>query len=389
MRTIRKHFLLDFIYYKGVLYPTPANLNYMWNFGSLALFALIIQIITGLMLALWYIPSTEMAFESVEFIMREVNYGWFFRYLHSNGASLFFFVVYIHMGRGLYFGSYMYPREKVWYSGMIMFVLMIATAFFGYVLPWGQMSYWAATVISSLASTLPLVGQNLLLYIWGGINIDQATLTRIYGLHFLLPFVLLALSGLHLLLLHEYGSNNPLGIETVDNIPFHPYYTVKDIYGIVVTLFFYLVFVFYMPNILSHSDNYIAANPEVTPTHIVPEWYFLPFYAILRSIPNKLGGVLLLVLALALLFVVPLISKPIIRSGTFRPLYQHVFWIFICTCILLGWSGGNPVSTPYYEICQLGTCLYFAFFFILNPGCIALENLIYDYYVEKYKAPTK
>lgn len=364
-------------YESFLLYPTPSNLNYFWNFGSLALYALAIQIFSGLLLALWYVPSIEFAFYSVEYIMREVNYGWLFRNIHANGASFFFFVVYAHIARGIYYGSYTFPREKVWYTGVIIFVLMIVTAFFGYVLPFGQMSYWAATVIFSLTSVIPYIGKNILLYLWGGISIEQPTLSRIYALHFILPFVILAIVVSHLIFLHEYGSNNPLGIRTEDYIPFHPYYTFKDIVGVVFATIVYLVFIFHSPNYTIHSDNYIMANPDVTPAHIVPEWYFLPFYGILRSVPNKTGGVLLLAFALLLLFLLPLISFPLIRSGTFRPIFQIVFWFFIATCLLLGWSGGNPISTPYYEICQIATISYFSFFFILNPIVNYIEHLIY------------
>jgi len=371
------------LYKMLLLYPTPVNLNYMWNFGSLAMYALMIQIVTGVLLAFWYIPTTELAFWSVEFIMREVNYGWLIRYLHANGASFFFFVVYLHMSRGVYYSSYVYPREHVWLSGSIIFVLMIATAFFGYVLPWGQMSYWAATVISTLISTVPVIGQNLLIFSWGGISIDQPTLTRIYGLHFLLPWVILGLVGIHLVLLHEYGSNNPIGVRLHDNVPFHPYYTYKDITGIIVATFFYLVVVFFLPNYTIHSDNYIMANSEVTPVHIVPEWYFLLFYGILRSVPNKIGGVCLLAGSLFALICLPFISYPLIRSGTFRPVFQPLFWCFGVVCIVLGWSGGNPVTSPYYEICQICALLYFMFFFIFLPLTNFFEFLVYAGYSKR------
>jgi len=362
--------LLRGAYEALLLYPTPINLNYWWNFGSIAIYALFVQVVTGFLMALWYVPHVDAAFDSIEYIMREVNYGWLIRYLHSNGASLFFFAVYIHMGRGLYYGSYIYPREKVWYSGFVMFLLMIVTAFFGYVLPWGQMSYWAATVITSLLTTIPFIGDDLLQFIWGGIAVDQPTLTRIYGLHFLLPFVIAGLVVLHLVLLHEHGSNNPLGIRSKDNIPFHPYYTSKDFLGLWVVNIIFLFVVFFYPNLLSHPDNYIKANPEVTPLHIVPEWYFLPFYAILRSVPNKTVGIILLVLAIACIGLLPLISKPPFRSGYFRPSFQYLFWFFICDCLILGWSGGNPVESPYYGICQMATIGYFLFFITNFILCI-------------------
>jgi ubiquinol-cytochrome c reductase cytochrome b subunit len=265
------------------------------------------------------------------------------------------------MARGLYYGSYTYPRESVWYTGFIILLLMIATAFFGYVLPWGQMSYWAATVITSLLSTIPLIGNDLLIFVWGGISVDQPTLTRIYGLHFILPFVIVALVGLHIILLHKHGSNNPLGVTSLDNTSFHPHFTYKDVVGIWFVNIIFLYFVFFIPNALSHPDNYIPANPEVTPLHIVPEWYFLPFYAILRSVPDKLGGIILLFCALLCLAFFPLISKPPIRSGMFRPFFVILFWYFIADCILLGWSGGNPVEPPYFAICQYATLFYFLF----------------------------
>jgi len=374
-----KGYLKD-IYKTFLLYPTPINLNYFWNFGSLALYALIIQIVTGILLTFWYIPSIDLAFYSVEYIMREVNYGWLVRNIHANGASFFFFVVYIHIARGIYYSSYTSPREKVWYTGVTIFVLMIITAFFGYVLPFGQMSYWAATVIFSLTSVIPLIGKNILLFLWGGIAIEQPTLSRIYSMHFILPFVIVFFVIGHLLFLHEYGSNNPLGLKTFDRVPFHPYYTYKDIVGLVVATLIFSVFIFYLPNYTIHSDNYIMANPDVTPSHIVPEWYFLPFYGILRSVPNKTGGVLLLALSIFLLFALPLISFPLMRGAGFRPLFQIIFWFFIFSCILLGWSGGNPISTPYYEICQIATFSYFSFFFILNPLVVYFEKMLYDHY---------
>jgi len=380
--------ILFSLYNEFLNYPTPINLSYLWNFGSISLFSLLIQIVSGFLLSLWYVPSVNLAFDSVEYIMREVNYGWFIRYLHSNGASLFFFAVYVHMARGMYYGSYIYPREKVWYSGFIMFLLMIVTAFFGYVLPWGQMSYWAATVISSLITVIPGVGIDLLSFIWGGIAVEQPTLTRIFGFHFILPFVILSLVIVHLVFLHEHGSNNPLGIKSVDNVSFYPYFFVKDVLGIYIATFILLIFVFFYPNALSHPDNYIPANPSVTPLHIVPEWYFLPFYGILRSVPNKAGGAILVIFALLLLGFLPLISRPIFRSGCFRPLFQVIFWLFIADYILLGWSGSNPVATPYYEICQAATVFYFAWFIILNPVVIKVEY-IYFYVKTGYWADNR
>jgi len=367
---------LSIFYRLALLYPTPIALSYLWNFGVLSGVALVIQIITGVGLSFWYIPSVDLAFNSVEFIMREVSGGWWLRYLHANGASLFFVAVYLHIMRGVFYGSYTQPRELVWYTGVLIFLLMILTAFLGYVLPWGQMSYWAATVITSLLSVVPKIGTSLLLYVWGGIAIDQPTLTRVYGLHFLMPFVLVALVVLHIIFLHEHGSNNPLGIFSISSVSFHPYYTYKDLLGVIVAIFMYMLVVINFPNFLSHSDNYILADPGVTPTHIVPEWYFLPFYGILRSVPDKAGGVTLLLLALAVLFALPLLSRPVVRSGVFRPIFCYGFELFVVVCLVLGWSGGNPVESPFYEICQIATVLYFMFFLIFSPFVVWLEERV-------------
>jgi len=383
MRPLQKSSIISSIYNHGFLYPTPSSLSYFWNFGSLAGLALGIQIVTGIALTFWYIGNVDLAFSSVEFLMREVNGGWLIRYLHSNGASLFFVVVYLHIGRSLYFGSYTYPREKLWISGVIIFLAMIITAFLGYVLPWGQMSYWAATVITSLLSVVPLIGEQLLFFVWGGISIDQPTLTRVYGLHYLLPFVLVALVVLHIILLHENGSNNGSGMEKLDTVPFHPYYTYKDLLGYIITLIGYCFITFQYPNLLSHSDNYILADPGVTPTHIVPEWYFLPFYAILRSVPSKAGGVFLLAGAILTLLLIPFFVIPIQRSGFFRPFFQNGLIAFIFVWFILGWSGGNPIETPYYEICQAATFLYFFFFLVFLPVINYAENYVY---FESYNA---
>jgi len=296
----------------------------------------------------------------------------------------FFLVVYMHIARGMFYGSYTQPRERVWYTGVIIFVLMILTAFLGYVLPWGQMSYWAATVITSLLSVIPKVGNILLIYVWGGISIEQPTLTRVYGLHFVLPFVLIALVILHIIFIHEHGSTNPFGIvRTVNGVPFHPYYTYKDLLGLLIAGIMYLVVVVNSPNELSHSDNYILADPGVTPTHIVPEWYFLPFYGILRSVPDKAGGVVLLVSALVVLFLFPLMSKPVVRSGMFRPVFRYGFECFIVVWLILGWSGGSPVESPFYEICQFVTVLYFIFFLGFNPIISWVEERLGWLYVKR------
>ena len=289
-------------------YPAPRNLNYWWNFGSLAGVILVIMIATGVVLAMHYQPNADLAFDSVERIMRDVNYGWLLRYIHANGASMFFLIVYIHLFRGLYYGSYKYPRELLWMLGVVILLLMMATAFMGYVLPWGQMSYWAATVITNLFSAIPVVGNDIVTLLWGGFTVGNPTLNRFYSLHYLLPFVIVAVVMLHLLALHQHGSNNPLGIDRrgpQDAITFHPYYTIKDLFGLCVFLLIFAVFIFYMPNALGHPDNNIPANPMVTPNHIVPEWYFLPYYAILRAVPNKLLGVILMFSSVLILLLLP------------------------------------------------------------------------------------
>ncbi len=326
-------------------YPTPKNLNYFWNFGSLAGFMLIAMIATGLFLAMQYTAHVNLAFNSVERIMRDVNYGWLLRYLHMNGASMFFVVVYIHIFRGLYFGSYKAPRELLWQIGVVILLLMMATAFMGYVLPWGQMSFWGATVITNLFSAIPVVGNKIVTLLWGGFSVDNPTLNRFFALHFLLPFVILAVVLFHIIALHRFGSNNPIGIETKgkqDTIPFHPYYTTKDIFGLGIFLIFYAFWVFYFPNALGDPDNYIPANPLSTPEHIVPEWYFLPFYAILRSIPDKLFGVLAMGASILILFILPWLDRSPVRSGTFRPVFKWFFWMLVFDCAMLMFIGKNP-----------------------------------------------
>jgi ubiquinol-cytochrome c reductase cytochrome b/c1 subunit len=351
-------------------YPTPVNLNYWWNFGSLAGIVLVIMIVTGVVLAMHYTPNAALAFDSVERIMRDVNYGWLLRYIHMNGASMFFLIVYIHMFRGLYYGSYKYPRELLWILGVVILVLMIATAFMGYVLPWGQMSYWAATVITNLFSAIPLVGDKIVTLLWGGFTVGNPTLNRFYALHYLLPFIIVAVIGLHLLALHQHGSNNPLGIDhrgPQDTIPFHPYYTVKDMFGLCVFLLFFSIFIFYIPNMLSSADNYIPANPMVTPNHIVPEWYLLPYYAILRSVPNKLLGVLLSFGSILLLFLVPWLDTSRVRSARFRPIYKWVYWLLPIDVIALGYVGANPPVGAVVMIGQVATFYYFFHFLVLLP----------------------
>jgi len=377
MRVLKTHPLFSIINNMLVDYPAPANLSYLWNFGSLAGVVLVIQIITGIALAMHYTPHVDLAFFSVEHIMRDVNYGWLIRYIHANGASMFFIVVYIHIFRNIYYGSYTAPRVMLWTVGVAIFFLMIVTAFMGYVLPWGQMSFWGATVITNLCSAIPVIGQELVLWLWGGFSVDNATLNRFFSLHYLMPFIIAALVIVHLIALHEHGSNNPLGIEAhLDKVPFHPYYTIKDLFGAVVFLMFFSVFIFFYPNLLGHSDNYIPGNSLVTPAHIVPEWYFLPFYAILRSIPDKLGGVLAMIGSILILLVLPVVHTCHIRSTSFRPIFKKVFWLFLVDCALLEWIGGMPIEYPYYTIGQIATVMYFAFFLVIVPAVGYIENLL-------------
>ncbi|MFZ5609179.1 MAG: cytochrome b [Pseudomonadota bacterium] len=357
--------------------PEPRNLNYLWNFGSLAGLMLVVQIITGVVLAMHYTPQADMAFASVEHIMRDVNYGWLLRYLHANGASMFFIIVYIHIFRGLYYGSYKAPRELLWMLGVVIVILMMATAFMGYVLPWGQMSFWGATVITNLFSAVPWVGDSIVQLLWGGFAVDNPTLNRFFSLHYLLPFLIAGVVILHIWALQLAGSNNPLGIEPKgpqDMLPFHPYYTTKDLFGVVVFLIVYAGFVFYAPNMLGHPDNYIHADPMTTPAHIVPEWYFLPFYAILRAITYdflgidaKLWGVIAMFASILLLFVLPWLDTSKIRSARFRPAYRLFFWVLVADCILLTMVGGRPPEGVWATLGRLGTAYYFFHFLILLP----------------------
>jgi ubiquinol-cytochrome c reductase cytochrome b subunit len=370
-----KNYLMAIMNSHIVDYPTPINLTYAWSFGSTAGICLVIQILTGVFLAMHYTPHIDLAFCSVEHIMRDVNNGWLIRYMHANGASMFFIVVYSHIFRGLYYGSYMHPREHLWCSGVLIFILMMATAFMGYVLPWGQMSFWGATVITNLFSAIPFVGGAIVEWLWGGFSVDNATLNRFFSLHFLLPFLIAGVSIIHLALLHENGSNNPLGVESyVDKIAFYPYFYVKDLLAFFVLIFVFATFVFYFPNLMGHPDNYIPANPMVTPAHIVPEWYFLPFYAILRSIPDKLGGVIAMGGALVILFAIPFINTSEIRSSQFRPLFKKLFWLLVVDFLVLGWIGQKPVETPFIEVGQIATVFYFVFFIILIPSLGIIEK---------------
>ena len=351
-------------------YQVPKNLSYAWNFGALAGIALMLQILTGLFLTMQYTPNTLMAFDSVERIMRDVNYGWLIRYLHAVGASMFFIVVYLHIARGLFYGSYKSPRELVWFFGIFIFVAMMATAFMGYVLPWGQMSFWGAKVITSLFTAIPFIGEDVVVWLWGGYSVDNPTLNRFFALHFLLPFIIFGLVIIHVIALHIHGSNNPTGVEIKspkDSIPFHPYYTVKDFVGIGIFFIIYFIFVFFYPNYLGHHDNYTPANPMVTPAHIVPEWYFLPFYAILRSIPDKLLGVIAMFFAILILFALPWLDRSPIKSAHYRPLFRIATTILIIVFIILGYIGGKPPEDPYLTIGRICTVLYFAHFFVVLP----------------------
>nr|CRH07160.1 Cytochrome b [Candidatus Magnetococcus massalia] len=368
----------EFMRTQAIEYPTPKNLNYWWNFGSLALLVLIIQLLTGIFLAMHYKPDAMLAFDSVEHIMRDVNFGWLLRYMHANGASFFFIVIYIHMLRGMYYGSHRAPREILWWFGVIIFFLLMGTAFLGYVLPWGQMSYWGAAVITSLVTAIPVIGDPLVVWVWGGFSVGDPTLTRFFALHFLLPFVVVGLVVLHIWALHAVHSNNPDGIdlEEKDSIPFHPYYTIKDLFGYGVMLTLFCGFVFFSPNFFLEPDNYIPADPMKTPAHIVPEWYFLPFYAILRSIDflgewSKLAGVVAMVAAIAILFVLPWLDRSPVRSFRYRPLSQAIFWIFFIDCVILGWVGYKPADTmvmgdiPIVYVGRAATGVYFGYFFLL------------------------
>ena len=377
--------VFTFIDHSVVTYPTPRNLNYFWNFGSLAGFVLVIMIASGIVLAMNYTANTAMAFDSVERIMRDVNYGWLIRYVHMNGASMFFIVIYIHIFRGMYYGSYKEPRELLWIIGIFIFLAMMATAFLGYVLPWGQMSFWGATVITNLFSVIPFFGETIVQWLWSGFSVDNPTLNKFFSLHYLLPFIIFGLVFLHLWALHTHKSNNPLGIDIKgdqDEIPFHPYYTVKDALGVGVFLLFFLGFVFFAPNFFGEPDNYIEANPLVTPPHIVPEWYFLPYYAILRAVPDnfidiwgflpviipaKTAGVIAMFASILLLIFLPWLDTSKVRSANFRPTYFWLFWLFVIDTIVLGFVGAKPAEGMWLLIGRLATFYYFAHLLILIP----------------------
>jgi ubiquinol-cytochrome c reductase cytochrome b subunit len=360
--------------------PQPSNLSYLWNFGSLLAMCLIIQIITGVTLGMHYTPNVLEAFDSVEHIMRDVNNGWLIRYLHSNTASAFFFLVYLHIGRGLYYGSYRTPRTLVWIIGTIILIVMMGTAFLGYVLPYGQMSLWGATVITNLMSAIPWVGQDIVEFIWGGFSVNNATLNRFFSLHYVLPFVLAALALMHLIVLHDSsGSGNPLGVSgNYDRLPFHPYYIFKDLITIFLFIIGLSILVFFMPNVLGDSENYVMANPMQTPSAIVPEWYLLPFYAILRSIPNKLLGVIAMFAAILALLVMPFTDLSKLRGIQFRPLSKIAFFIFVANFLILMQLGAKHVESPFIEFGQISTGLYFSYFLIIVPFISLLENSLID-----------
>lgn len=378
MRLLKSHPLLRIVNNMLIDLPEPSNISYMWGFGSILGLCLVIQLVTGIMLAMHYIPHVDLAFNSVEHIMRDVNYGWVLRYFHANGASMFFFIVYLHIARGIYYGSYL--KTMVWGVGVVLFIVMMATAFIGYVLPWGQMSLWGATVITNLVSAVPVIGNDIVQWIWGGFSVGNATLNRFFSFHYLLPFIIAALVIVHILALHEYGSSNPLGISAnIDKIPFHPYYTIKDLLGFIIVGLVLSYLVSFAPNALGHPDNYIMANPLVTPPSIVPEWYFLFAYAILRSIPNKALGVVALLSSLLIWLTLPFTHTSLIKSNQFRPINKIFYWFFIADFLLLTWLGGCHVESPFIEIGQICTLFYFSYFLIIIPIIGKIENkLIYQ-----------
>jgi quinol-cytochrome oxidoreductase complex cytochrome b subunit len=354
----------------GSGYPAQKNLSYMWNFGSLAGITLVIMIVTGILLAMQYTAHVDYAFDSVERIMRDVNFGWLLRYIHMNGASFFFIVVYVHIFRGLYYGSYKAPRELLWMIGVVILLLMMATAFMGYVLPWGQMSFWGAKVITNLFSAVPIFGEGIVTWLWGGFTVDNPTLNRFYALHYLMPFIIVAVVVLHIWALHQFGSNNPLGIDPKgpqDKIPFHPYYTAKDAFGLGVFLIFFAAVVFFIPNYMGHPDNYIPADPLATPAHIVPEWYFLPFYAILRSIPDKLLGVIAMFGSIAVLFILPWLDRSPVKSGRFRPIFRIFFVLLAIDSVVLGIVGAKPPEGLWLIVGRIATAWYFLHFLVILP----------------------
>src|ERR1700754_538366 len=385
--------IFGLIHSSFIVYPVPRNLTYWWTFGGILSFMLAVQIVTGVILAMHYTPEATMAFNSVEGIVRDVNYGWLLRNLHACGASMFFVAVYIHMLRGLYYGSYKEPREVLWILGVIIYLLMMATGFMGYVLPWGQMSFWGATVITNLFSAFPYVGESIVTLLWGGYAVGNPTLNRFFSLHYLLPFVIAGVVALHVWALHVAGQNNPDGVDIKtekDSVPFTPHATMKDFFGVSCFMLLYTWFIFYMPNYLGDADNYIPANPGVTPAHIVPEWYYLPFYAILRSIPNKLAGVVAMFGAIVILVFLPWLDTARTRSSKYRPLAKQFFWIFVVVCVLLGYLGAQPPEGIYVIAGRILTVMYFAYFLVVLPLLSRIEkprpvpNSIADDVLAKY-----
>lgn len=369
--------IIRLMYDSFIVFPTPRNLNYLWTFGGILTFCLVVQIITGIVLAMHFVAHGDHAFASVEHIMRDVNWGDLIRYTHAVGASMFFFAAYVHLFRGLYYGSYKSPREIIWIFGVVILLLMIITAFMGYSLVWGQMSFWAVTVITNLFTAIPFVGETITQWIWGGYSVGDPTLNRLFSLHYLFPFIIAALVGLHIWALHVVGSNNPTGVDVKtekDTVSFFPFYVIKDGFAVVLFMLLFSWFVFYAPNYLGHSDNFIEANPLQTPPHIVPEWYFLPFYAILRAIPDKLLGVIAMVAAIVVLFVIPWLDTSKIRSVSNRPLFKPFFWLFVVTCLALGYLGSKNPEGLYLISSQLFTAYYFIFFLVIMPVVGLIET---------------
>lgn len=381
-RVLLKDPLVAFVNSHIVDYPTPSNLNYFWSFGSMGGIILVVQIISGILLAMHYTPHIDLAFLSLEYLMRQVDFGWLIRYIHANGASMFFGVIYLHIARGVFYSSYAYPRGQLWISGIIIFILMMATGFMGYVLPWGQMSFWGVTVITNFFTAIPFVGTEIVEWLWGGFTIKNPTLNRFFSLHFTMPFIIAGATILHLSVLHRDGSNNPLGAEASNSVVgFYPYFYAKDLFAFSFFLTIFSFFVMFAPNYLGHPDNYIMADPFQTPKHIVPEWYFLPFYAILRSIPNKIGGVLAMLFAILILFVLPIVNTSEIRSTTFRPLFKIFLWLLIGDFLFLGWVGQKAVRDTFVFAGQVGTVYYFMFFTVLVPVVGIIEKKLVRYKV--------